>query len=114
MFLLKGLYRCLIIAYSAFVVMTLWGWFVTPTFGLAPLTFFQAMGLDIFVSFLTMDSTSFYLSMTMEYLVKEFPRLKTVQEKVSFEMTWFVSPIVLTSLFFALGAIAHYLELLFK
>ena len=108
MFILKSLYHMLMIVYTGFTVMCLWGWFVAPTFGLTPLSLLQAIGLDLSVTFLTTNSTGFYLGITMEYLVKEFPRLKTVQEKVTSSMTWFASP-MLTSWFLAMGAIVHYL-----
>ena len=41
---------------SAYTVATLWGWFVSTTFGLPLLTKAQAYGLSIFVSYLFSSS----------------------------------------------------------
>ncbi len=38
---------------GGFVIMTLWGWFVVPTFELPELTYVGAMGLDLVISFFT-------------------------------------------------------------
>jgi len=38
---------------NGFVLMTLWAWFVTPLFGLLPLSLIEAIGLGIIVSYLT-------------------------------------------------------------
>lgn len=32
---------------SAFVLVKLWGWFITPTFGIVQLTILQAIGFDL-------------------------------------------------------------------
>ncbi|MDT2737942.1 hypothetical protein P7H00_12560 [Enterococcus pseudoavium] len=38
--------------YGGFVTMKLWNGIISPTFGLVQLNFFQAWGLDVFVSYL--------------------------------------------------------------
>ena len=38
---------------SAWVVATIWGWFIVPTFGLKPLGIAQAMGISLCVGVLT-------------------------------------------------------------
>ena len=38
---------------TGFVLMKLWEYFVTPTFNLAEISFLQALGLSLVVSFLT-------------------------------------------------------------
>ena len=40
-------------ALGGFVAMKLWNGLIVPTFGLATLSYWQAFGLDVFVSFLT-------------------------------------------------------------
>lgn len=40
-------------AVGGFVAMKLWNGLITPTFGLAELSYWQAFGLDVFVSFIT-------------------------------------------------------------
>ena len=40
-------------ALSGFVTMKLWNGLIVPTFGFATLNYWQAFGLDLFVSFLT-------------------------------------------------------------
>lgn len=37
-------------------MMMLWGWFIVPTFHLAPLTLVPAMGISLFVSLITLSS----------------------------------------------------------
>jgi len=39
--------------WRGFVITHLWAWFVVSTFGLAPLTIVQAIGLSLIVAFLT-------------------------------------------------------------
>lgn len=41
------------IAMGGFVAMKLWNGLIVPTFGLMTLSYWQAFGLDVFVSFLT-------------------------------------------------------------
>lgn len=41
------------IAMGGFVAMKLWNGLIVPTFGLMTLSYWQAFGLDLFVSFLT-------------------------------------------------------------
>jgi hypothetical protein len=43
----------LLIPYRGFVVLTLWGWFITPIFSIREITFGEALGLSLFVSLLT-------------------------------------------------------------
>lgn len=46
------LFLCFSIAFGGFVTMKLWNGIITPTFSLMTLTFWQATGLDCFVSYL--------------------------------------------------------------
>jgi hypothetical protein len=39
------------IVWSAYALTVLWGWFVVPTFGLAPLGIAYAAGLSVLISF---------------------------------------------------------------
>lgn len=42
--------------YGGFVTMVLWNGIISPTFGFAHLSFFQSLGLDLFVSYLVCGS----------------------------------------------------------
>lgn len=42
--------------YGGFVTMVLWNGIISPTFGFAHLSFFQGLGLDLFVSYLVYSS----------------------------------------------------------
>lgn len=42
--------------YGGFVTMVLWNGIIYPTFGFAKLSFFQGLGLDLFVSYLVYSS----------------------------------------------------------
>lgn len=42
--------------YGGFVTMVLWNGIISPTFGLGQLSFFQGLGLDLFVSYLVYSS----------------------------------------------------------
>lgn len=42
--------------YGGFVTMVLWNGIISPTFGFAQLSFFQGLGLDLFVSYLVYSS----------------------------------------------------------
>jgi hypothetical protein len=54
------------LALNAFVLVQLWGWFVVPTFGLVALSFLQAMGLVITVSFLTKQVATNYKGLEID------------------------------------------------
>jgi len=41
--------------WHGFIFMTLWGWFIVPTFGLAPLTLAVAIGVALVVRMLTIS-----------------------------------------------------------
>lgn len=41
--------------YGGFVLSVLWGWFVSPVFGLPVITFLQGIGLSIVTHFLTVQ-----------------------------------------------------------
>jgi hypothetical protein len=43
---------------NGYVLVTLWKWFMVPTFKLAPLTTAQALGLALLISFLTRQDMS--------------------------------------------------------
>lgn len=49
---------------NAFVIQYLWLWFVVPTFGLAALTFVQAIGFGIIVGYLTHQHTPKFKNQT--------------------------------------------------
>lgn len=38
---------------NGYVVMTMWGWFVSPTFNLEILTFSESIGFSVFISYYT-------------------------------------------------------------
>ncbi|EPH89727.1 hypothetical protein D922_03395 [Enterococcus faecalis 06-MB-DW-09] len=42
--------------YGGFVTMALWNGIISPTFGFSHLSFFQGLGLDLFVSYLVYSS----------------------------------------------------------
>jgi len=44
---------------SAFVLSSLWEWFIVPTFGLNPLRIVEAIGLTVVVRFLTYKKSDF-------------------------------------------------------
>lgn len=47
----------LLALYRGFALTFLWGWFIVPAFGLAPLGLIYAVGLSIVASFLTNANT---------------------------------------------------------
>ena len=54
------------LALNAFVLVQLWGWFIVPTFGLVALSFLQALGLVITVSFLTNQVATNYKGLEID------------------------------------------------
>lgn len=42
-----------LVALNAWAVQTLWEWFIIPEFGVPPLSFIGAIGLALFVSYMT-------------------------------------------------------------
>lgn len=44
--------------FGGFVFATMWGWFISPTFGLAGLSIVKAIGVILVVRYLTYDSVS--------------------------------------------------------
>lgn len=72
--ILKGILGLMLwlpmVAYSGFIFSTLWGWFVVPTFSMAPdITFKQATGLNLIFTWITtnvppekIDQTNTYSS----------------------------------------------------
>lgn len=38
---------------NGYVTMTIWGWFIAPTFGLSVLSFSEAIGFSLFISYCT-------------------------------------------------------------
>ena len=47
-----------IVIINGYVVMTMWGWFISPTFNLEVLTFSESIGLSMFVTYCTNDPSS--------------------------------------------------------
>ena len=59
----------IIMLWHGFVFQTLWGWFIVPTFGMAPLTAAAAIGVALVVRLLTI---SFKLDAKSPDVVKAF------------------------------------------
>ena len=55
-FLLFYAVSILVGLFTAFVLTVLWGWFVVPTFSVAPVSFWVMYGLTLLVGLLRMDS----------------------------------------------------------
>lgn len=54
---------------GGFVLQTLWGWFIVPTFTMQPLTLTQAIGISFFINYLKMDLGKDY-EFSMEFVLR--------------------------------------------
>lgn len=92
-FIMAAIRSVIVRSYNGFVIMLLWGWFVSPALHLPAITLLMAMGLDAFISYVVMTDLN-----TMLQSAKK----STVGER-------FAQNIVFTSFTLVTGYIIHYL-----
>lgn len=65
-FILMCVYVVSAILFRGWVLVQLWAWFVTPTFNTVVLTFGQALGISLIVSFLTYQHVPVYKGLSYD------------------------------------------------